>query len=243
MKNIARAIAASVAAAFLTVGLVAFAQDNAALRRNLESRLPTLGKIDEISKSPVPGLLEVRVGTDIYYSDAEGNFLITGQIIDTKAQKNLTEERVEKLSAIDFDSLPVKDAFTIVRGNGKRKMAVFQDPNCPYCKRFEKDVMKVDNVTIHMFLYPILGARSLEMSKQIWCSRDKDKVWENWMTKDQAIPGPGPASCDTSAITRNIEYGKKIRITGTPTIFFTDGTRVPGAVGAAQVEKLLAQAK
>jgi thiol:disulfide interchange protein DsbC len=240
MKLIWRALAA----ALLALGLAtAHAQDTAALRKTLETRLPTLGKIDEITKSPMAGLLEVRVGTDIYYTDADGNFLITGQIIDTKAQKNLTEERIDKLMSIDFDSLPLKDAFVMVRGNGKRKMAVFQDPNCPYCKRFEKDMLKVDNVTIYMFLYPILGPRSVEMSKQIWCAREKDKVWENWMTKDHAIPGPGPANCDTSVIARNLEYGKKIRISGTPTIFFTDGTRVPGAVGAAQVEKLLAQAK
>jgi thiol:disulfide interchange protein DsbC len=221
----------------------AHAQDNAALRRNLESRLPMMGKIDEVTKSPIPGLMEVRVGTDIYYSDPEGNYLISGNLIDTKSQKNLTEERQEKLLAVDFDALPFKDAFTVVRGNGKRKIAVFQDPNCPYCKRFEKDMLKVDNVTVYMFLYPILGPRSMDMSRQIWCSRDKDKAWENWMTKDQAVPGPGPANCDTSAITRNVDYGKKIRISGTPTIFFTDGTRVPGAIGAAEVEKLLAKAK
>ena len=240
MKFFGRALAA----ALLALGLAtALAQDTAALRKTLETRLPTLGKIDEINKSPIPGLLEIRVGTDIYYVDPEGNFLVNGQIIDTKLQKNLTEERVDKLMAVDFETLPLKDAFTIVRGNGKRRMAVFQDPNCPYCKRFEKDILKVDNITIYLFLYPILGPRSVEMSKQIWCSRDKDKTWENWMTKDQAIPGPGPANCDSSVITRNLDYGKKIRISGTPTIFFTDGTRVPGAVGAAQVEKFLAQAK
>ena len=242
MRKIGRAIAACV----LALGGFAaalHAQDSGALRKTLESRLPQLGKIDEISKSPMAGVLEVRVGTDIYYTDPEGNFLIQGQIIDTKAQRNLTEERTEKLLAVDFDSLPIKDAFTIVRGNGKRKMAVFQDPNCPYCKRFEKDMLKVDNVTVYMFLYPILGPNSADKARQIWCSRDKDKVWENWMTKDQAIPGPGPAVCDTGAIARNLEFGKKIRISGTPTIFFTDGTRVPGAVPAAQVEKLLAQAK
>ncbi|MBC5763191.1 DsbC family protein [Ramlibacter albus] len=237
-------IGRAIVAALFGLGLAtAFAQDYANLRKNLESRLPMMGKIDEITKSPVPGLLEVRVGTDIYYADPEGNYVISGNLIDTKSQKNLTEERQEKLLAVDFDALPFKDAFTVVRGNGKRRVAVFQDPNCPYCKRFEKDMLKVDNVTVYMFLYPILGPRSVEMSKQIWCSRDKDKVWENWMTKDQAIPGPGPANCDTTAITRNVDYGKKIRISGTPTIFFIDGTRVPGAIGAAEVEKLLAKAK
>src|SRR5438132_7051821 len=178
-------------AAVLALGAIALAAhaDEAAARKNLEARLPMLGKIDEVTKSPMAGLLEVRVGTDIYYTDGDGNFLINGQLIDTKAQKNLTEERIEKLLAVDFDSLPFKDAFTIVRGNGKRKIAVFQDPNCPYCKRFELDMQKVTNVTVYLFLYPILGPDSVEKSKQIWCSRDKDKVWENWMTKSQPIAG------------------------------------------------------
>jgi thiol:disulfide interchange protein DsbC len=183
------------------------------------------------------------VGTEIYYTDTDGNFLIHGSLIDTRAQKNLTEERVDKLMAVDFDSLPLKDAFTVVRGNGKRKMAVFQDPNCPYCKRFERDLQKVDNVTIYMFLYPILGPDSTEKARQIWCMRDKGKVWQDWMVNNQAIPGPGPANCDTAALTRNLEFGKKHKITGTPTLFFTDGTRVPGAVPAAEVEKMLAAAK
>ena len=241
--NIIRRIAATALLAAGALALVAAQADEATARKNLESRLPMLGKIDEISKTPMAGLWEVRVGSEIYYTDAEGNYLIHGNLIDTKAQKNLTEERQEKLNAVDFDSLPTKDAFVVVRGNGKRKIAVFQDPNCPYCKRFEKDLQKVDNVTIYMYLYPILGENSVEKSKQIWCSRDKGKVWQDWMVKDQPIPGPGPASCDTSAIARNLEFGKKIRISGTPTLFFADGTRVPGAIPAAQVEKLLAQAK
>jgi len=232
--------------AALALGLVAtaLAQDTGAVaRKNLESRIPQLGKIDEIGKTPMPGLLEVRVGSEIYYTDPEGNFLIHGQLIDAKAQKNLTEERVDKLMAIDFDTLPLKDAFTVVRGNGKRRMAVFQDPNCPYCKRFERDLQKVDNVTIYMFLYPILGNDSTEKAKAIWCMRDKGKVWHDWMVNNQAIPGPGPASCDTTALTRNIEFGKKHKITGTPTLFFADGTRVPGAIAATEVEKMLTAAK
>ena len=130
----------------------AFAQE-AQIRKNLAERLPALSKIDEISKTPMNGLYEIRVNdSDIFYTDAEGNFLLQGNLIDTRAKRNLTEERVEKLSAIDFDALPLKDAFTQVRGNGKRKMAVFEDPNCGYCKRFERDLQKVNDVTIHTFL-------------------------------------------------------------------------------------------
>ena len=138
----------------LAAAFVPATAQEAAIRKNLTERLPQLPSIDEVSKTPMAGLYEVRVnGTDILYTDAEGNYLIQGSMIDTRARRNLTEERVEKLSAIAFDALPVKDAFTIVRGNGKRKLAVFEDPNCGYCKRFERDLQKVDNVTIHMFLY------------------------------------------------------------------------------------------
>lgn len=217
-----------------------FAQENA-IRKNLAERLPNLPKIDEVSKSPMPGLFEVRVnGSDIFYTDADGNFLIQGNLIDTKNRRNLTEERVEKLTAVDFDALPLKDAFTIVRGNGKRKVAVFEDPNCGYCKRFERDLQKVDNVTIHMFLYPILGADSTSKSQNIWCSKDKAKAFLDWMVKDAT---PANATCDVSALQRNVEFGKKYRITGTPTLIFADGNRVPGAIPAAQVEKFLAEAK
>ena len=218
----------------------ALAQETA-IRRNLAERLPAFAKIDEISKTPMNGLYEVRVNeSDIFYTDAEGNFLIQGNLIDTKAKRNLTEERVEKLNAIDFGALPIKDAFTIVRGNGKRKMAVFEDPNCGYCKRFERDLQKVSDVTIHMFLYPILSPDSTDKSKNIWCAKDRAKTWQDVMVRDAAVP---KASCDTAAIERNVDFGRKHKITGTPTVFFADGSRVPGAISSQQVEKLLAEAK
>ncbi|NMM21620.1 MAG: DsbC family protein [Rhodoferax sp.] len=213
----------------------------ATIRKNLGERIPQLKKIDEVTKSPMPGLFEIRVnGTDIFYTDAEGNYLVQGNLIDTKQRRNLTEERIDKLTAINFESLPIKDAFTIVRGNGKRKLAVFEDPNCGYCKRFEHDLQKVDNVTIHMFLYPILSADSTEKSKHIWCAKDKAKSWQDWMVRDQL---PKAASCDSAAIERNVELGRKYKITGTPTLVFVDGTRVPGAISTAQVEKHLTDAK
>ena len=226
--------------AALVTATCALAQE-AAIRKNLAERIPQLQKIDEVSKSAMPGLFEIRVnGTEIYYTDSEGNFLLQGNLIDTRQRRNLTEERVDKLTAISFDALPLKDAFTIVRGTGKRKLAVFEDPNCGYCKRFERDLQKVDNVTIHMFLYPILSADSNEKSKNIWCTKDRAKAWQDWMVRDKAA---ATASCDISAIERNVEIGRKHKITGTPTLIFADGTRVPGAITAAQVEKYLTDAK
>lgn len=220
----------------------AWAQE-AAIRKNLAERMPAFAKIDEVSKTPMNGLYEVRVNdNDIFYTDADGSFLIQGNLFDTKAKRNLTEERVNKLGAIDFSALPLKDAFTIVRGNGKRKMAVFEDPNCGYCKRFERDLQKVTNVTIHMFLYPILSPDSTDKSRAVWCARDQGKAWQDLMVRDQP-QGQTKAMCDTTAVDRNIEFGRKYKITGTPTVFFADGSRVPGAIPAAQVEKMLAEAK
>ena len=222
------------------LSLSAFAQE-ATIRKNLAERLPKLPAIDEITKTPMPGLYEVRINhSDIFYTDEKGDFLIQGSLIDTKAQQDLTEQRVEKLTAIAFKDLPLKDAFTIVRGDGKRKMAVFEDPNCGYCKRFERDLLKIDNVTVHVLLYPILSADSGEKSRNIWCAKDKGKTFIDWMVNDVTPPA---AKCDAAAVARNFEFGKKARITGTPTIIFADGSRVPGAIGADRVEKLLSEAK
>ena len=227
-------------AATLALGLSAVAQE-AVIRKNLGERYPQLTKIDEVTPSPMAGVYEIRVnGTEILYTDVKGNYLIQGSLIDTKQHRDLTEERVSKLTAINFDSLPVKDAFTIVRGDGSRKLAVFEDPNCGYCKKFERDLQSVDNVTIHMFLYPILSPDSTEKSKNIWCAKDKVKAWQDWMVRDQA---PATATCDSAAITRNIDAGRKYKITGTPTLIFANGARVPGAIGAAEVEKHLTTAK
>ena len=234
MKSLA---ATAVALAFFAAAGAHAGPQEDKIRKNLTERVPQMGKIDEVTKTPMPGLFEVRVGSDIYYSDAEGNWLLHGTLIDTRQQRNLTQEREDKLLAIPFDSLPLKDAFVIVRGNGKRKMAVFEDPNCPYCKSFERDLQKVNDVTIYMFLYPILGPDSTQKSKNIWCAKDPKDAWMDFMLRSKA---PAQASCDTSAIERNVAFGRKHKITGTPTMILADGSRVPGAVSAADVEKLLA---
>ena len=231
-------------AAIVTLGLVlgnAWAQgQEATIRKNLSERIPQIPKIEEISRTPMAGLFEVRLSTnEIYYSDAEGNFLIQGSLIDTKSRRNITEEREAKLSAIDFNTLPLKDAITLVRGNGKRKLAVFEDPNCGYCKRFERDLAKIDNVTVYLFLMPVLGPNSVEKSRNVWCAKDPGAAWTNLMQKDTQ---PATAQCNTAAIERNIEFGRKHKITGTPTLIAQDGSRVPGAINTAQIEKLLADA-
>ena len=227
-----------VTAVLALAGASTFAQE-AAIRKNLGSRLPEFQKIDEVTKTEMPGIFEVRVDNDLFYTDASGSYLIQGHMIDVKERRNVTAERMEKITAIAFDSLPTKDAFTIVRGNGKRKIAVFEDPNCGYCKRFERDLQNVDNVTVYLFLYPILSPDSAEKSRNIWCAKDKATTWHDFMLRDKA---PNTASCDTSALQRNLAFGKKYKITGTPTLIFANGARAPGAISAQDVEKRLAEA-
>jgi len=219
-----------------------FAQgEEAFIRKTLKERMPHIRPIDEIKRTPMPGLFELRVdGSEIYYTDASANFLIQGHLIDTKNQRDLTEERIQKIMAVDFKSLPFKDAIVIVRGKGERKMAMFEDPNCGYCKRFERELQNIDNVTVYLFLYPILGKDSVDKSKAIWCSKDQSKAWQDLMLRDQA---PNPTGCDTAALKRNVDFGQKQRINGTPTTIFADGSRISGAVEMAQIEKLLSPAK
>ena len=225
------------AAAVLALGLSAQAQE-AAIRKTLAERIPQLGKIDEVNSTAMQGLYEVRIGTDVFYTDAKGNYLIQGELIDTKARRNLTEDRINKLTAVDFSALPLQDAFTIVRGDGKRKVAIFEDPNCGYCKRFERDLQNVDNITVYLFLYPILSPDSAEKSRNIWCAKDRVTAWQDLMVREKV---PAAASCDTAAIQRNLAFGRKHKITGTPTLIFANGTRVPGAIGAQEVEKRFAE--
>lgn len=227
------------AALSLALALAApvFAQD-AVIRKNLAERLPNFPKIDEITKSPIPGLFEVRIGNEIFYTDEQGNHIIDGSLIDTRTRANLTQERIDKLTAIDFAKLPFKDAIVWKSGTGERKMAVFADPNCGYCKRFERDLTEVKNVTVYTFLYPILGADSLEKSKNIWCAKDRTAAWRDWMLEGSA-PAKAMGQCDTAALQRNAEFGRKYRINGTPGIVFEDGKRAPGAMSTAQIEQQL----
>ncbi|MCX7144077.1 MAG: DsbC family protein [Proteobacteria bacterium] len=208
----------------------------AIIKRTLEGRFGGV-KVDAVAKTPYLGLYEVRMESEIIYTDEKMNYIFSGNIIDGKNMQNLTEKRLRDLSSIKWGDLPLDTAVKTVRGTGKRMVAVFSDPNCPYCKRFEKDLAKVDNITIYTFLYPILSQDSLDKTKGVWCSADKSKAWNDLMLNGTV---PATARCDTP-IERTLELGRKYRVTGTPTLFFTNGERVPGAVPAEQVEKLLAE--
>lgn len=228
----------------LLLGFVgAAAADEAAIRKNLTERLPNFPPIDEVSKTAIPGIYELRMGTDILYTDEQGNHVFQGNLIDTKTRSNLTESRVAKLTQIDFASLPLKDAILIKQGSGARKIAVFGDPNCGYCKRLERDLVALKDVSIYTFLYPILGPDSNTKSRDIWCSRDRAKAWRSWMVDGNA-PSKAAGPCDTAALERNVALGERHRVSGTPAIVFEDGTRAPGALPAEQIEnRLLAAAK
>ncbi len=234
MNRPLRVLSALVLAACITPFVHA---DEAAIRKNIGERIPQFPKIDEITKTAIPGLYELRIGTDLYYSDEQGNYLIEGQLVDTKSRVNLTEERIAKLTAIDFKTLPLKDAMVWKQGTGERKLVVFADPNCGYCKKFERDLQNVKDITVYTFLYPILGGDSPEKAKQIWCAKDNIKTWRDWMIKGTPI-GESPA-CDTSALERNLALGRKHRVTGTPGLVYEDGRIQPGAVGAEAIERQL----
>jgi len=236
LTAVAAVLCTALSAVLTSVASAQVPQD-AAIRKALAQRMPNV-KIDEVRAAPVPGLFEIRVGNDIRYTDAEGKYLVEGEIYDLAAKRNLTEERVSKLSAIDFASLPLKDAVVWKTGNGARKIAVFADPNCGYCKRFEKELSNVKDLTVYTFLIPILGGDSPDKANAIWCAKDPSAAWRSWMV-DGVAPPRLLGACASSPIERNVELSRRHRVNGTPAIVFEDGTRVPGMLNAAQLERQL----
>ncbi|MEJ5998994.1 DsbC family protein [Paucibacter soli] len=217
--------------------------NEAVIRKSLGERLAGALKIDEVKPTPMPGLWEIRIGNEIRYTDSTGQYLIEGELLDLKARRNLTEERVAKLTAIDFANLPLKDAIVWKTGSGKRRIAVFADPNCGYCKRFERSLQDVKDLTVYTFVIPILGGDSPEKSRAVWCAKDQTAAWRSWMLEGTPLPKTGAEACDASAIDRNLAFSRKHHVTGTPAVIFEDGTRAPGALSAEQVERRLQSIK
>jgi thiol:disulfide interchange protein DsbC len=230
------------ASLLLMFGAVAHGQAPAvdpAQKKNLETRLNAT--IDTITRMPLSGLYEVRIGDDIFYTDATGNFIVVGNVIDLRSRENLTRKRVDaikqaSLPVFKYADLPLDAAVKIVKGNGKRQVAIFEDPNCGYCKKLEKSLHDIGDVTIYVFLYPVLGPDSLARSKQVWCSPNRAKAWNDWMQNNTAPTGEG--ACATP-LDKTLEIGKKLKVEGTPTLFFPNNKRVEGAVDSAELEKLL----
>ena len=208
----------------------------------LEKRLKELypgTQVTDVGESALPGLYEVVMGRNIAYTDASGRYFLFGHLFDMTAQRDLTAERKDQLQRIDFGALPLGDAIKTVRGNGSRVLAVFSDPDCPYCRSLEPELAKVNDVTIYTFLMPLTQLHPNARAKAIavWCAADRVQGWAQLMLRGETI---APRTC-AHPVDRNIALGERLQINGTPTSIASDGRVMPGAASAAQIEAWLAK--
>jgi len=226
--------------AMLAVLAASAAADEGAVRRLIQSRAGSDARIESIERVPGSSLYEVTVrgpnGPQLFYADERARVIVVGQVLDGRTGLNLTEERLRKLNAIDWATLPFGDAITTKRGNGRRKITVFSDPNCPYCKRFEKDLAKLDDITVHILLYPVIRAESLPLTKSVWCSSDRAKAWNDLMLRD--IQPTASPDCDTP-VERLVALGRKLGANTTPTWFVETGERYSGAIPLEDTRRIL----
>lgn len=227
--------------AFALLGAAAAALgDEASVRRMLESGLGGAGQIESVRKAPFAGLYEVVLrasdGRRIYYVDGEASVIIAGQIFDAKSGRNLTEERQRELNRVRWESLPLQWAITSVRGSGRRKIAILSDPNCPFCKRFEEDLAKLDDITVHILPYAVIKPESVRQAKAVWCSKDRVKAWNDLMFR--RIEPKASTGCD-NPIEKLIEFGRRIGANSTPTWFLETGERYSGALPIEETRRLL----
>lgn len=220
----------------LSVSVATLAHADPAVKKAFEARYPDV-KVENITKAAFGNLFEIYAGGDIIYTDDKVTFLIIGTMVDAKTRENITDARLRKLTAIKFSELPTEQAIKTVIGNGSRKLAVFSDPYCGYCKRFEPDILGLKDVTIYTFLYPIIRSESIPVSKKVWCSKDRVKAWQDLM-----IRNIDPTAGDTckNPIDDVVSLGRRLRVTGTPTTFFEDGERVAGALTRDVIENKFA---
>jgi thiol:disulfide interchange protein DsbC len=208
------------------------------IRRSIEPKLNG-AKIEGVQASPIPGLFEVRFrtsqGVQILYSDPKGDNILQGEIYDTKTGRNLTDERIGKLSAIKFDTLPLDRAIKIVRGNGRRVAAMFSDPYCPACQTFEQTLQQVEDMTLYVFMFPVIRPERIDDSKAVWCSSDRAKAWLDLALRRKA---PAPATCD-NPVESIVALGQTIGVRATPTLFFENGERQQGGMSAGDLRARL----
>ncbi|ASU37391.1 thiol:disulfide interchange protein [Herbaspirillum sp. meg3] len=234
------ALSAVVAAAGLflaCVGGSACAADTteANIKKLIEPRLGEGAKVESVTKTPYSGLYEVQVDGDVIYTDAKAQYLFIGRVVDSQTYRDLTKEKIQAINKVKFSDLPLDLAIKTVKGNGKRFIAVFEDPNCGYCKRFQKTLQDVDNVTVYTFQYNILAQDSIEKSRNIWCAANPSKAWSDWMMNGKEASA-APVSCNAPH-EQVLALGQKMKVTGTPTIIFADGSRIPGAIDAKTLEQ------
>jgi thiol:disulfide interchange protein DsbC len=230
-----------IAATLLTVAQFALA-DEASLKKALEVAYPKF-KIESVIKTPYAGLYEVFMGGQIIYTDEKLTFLIAeGRLVDPKTKKDVTGERLEELTKVDFNSLPLDQAIKVVKGNGSRKLVVFSDVDCPYCKRLEqKELSNISDVTVYTFLYPIeqLHPDAAAKSKSIWCANNRVKAWQDWIFNNQ-LPTT-TANCEVP-LEKVGDLARKVGVTSTPTLIFADGRRMLGAQPYKEIERYLSVA-
>ena len=214
--------------------------DEASVKKLFDERIPEL-PVQQVKKAPMPGWYEVYSSNKIFYVDERADFVLVGSVIDTKTKQNLTEERIRDLMRVKFDALPFEDAIKIVKGDGSRKLAVFEDPDCPFCKQVEANIAQLNNYTLYVFLYPIeqLHADAVNKSKKVWCAKDRSKAWLDLMLKNQVPQNKGDCA---NPVARNIDLAAQLRISGTPAVIFEDGRLIPGAIPKEQIEKLMTEA-
>ncbi len=204
------------------------------VRERVAKKIP--GKVNSVKKLPF-GMFEVVIDSEIVYVDENADYLLTGHLYDTRTQEDLTSKRSEEVLRVDFSSLPLQLTFKIVRGDGSRPVAIFEDPNCPYCKRLEHDIRTLDNTTIYVFLYPILSDDSVSKSNQVWCSKDPASAWAKLMLDGQ-LPEKAAEGCKTP-INDVLALGHRLNVVGTPTLVFADGRRAPGMIPLDRVEQMM----
>lgn len=207
------------------------------IKRTLEERYPRITIVD-VEPSAVPGIYEVFTGRTIVYTDRTADHLFVGRLIETKSNRDLSAERLDVYNGIDFEKLPFERAIKVVKGNGSRKLAIFEDPNCPYCQRLEKELSTMTDLTVYVFLYPLeeVHPGATARAHTIWCSPDRSAAWTNWMVDRKDPPG-GP--CSSDPISQNEDLGQTLRINTTPTLFFPDGHRIPGLPALARLQQAL----
>lgn len=224
---------------FLAAAFAAAASaDEASVKRGVEGRFGGV-KVSSVAKAPFAGLYEVVVGDTIFYTDEKVNFVFRGEIIDARSQQNLTEERQRKLSTISFGDLPLELAIKQVRGTGKRVVAIFADPFCPYCKNLDRALMREDDITIYTFLYPILRAESPDKARAIWCAPDRTKAYYDFMLNGREPPVSGGCK---APVEKWLALGQKFGVRATPTSFATNGQRILGA-RSEELVKLISEVK
>ncbi|AAZ98284.1 thiol:disulfide interchange protein DsbC [Thiobacillus denitrificans ATCC 25259] len=212
--------------------------DEKLIRKTLAQQFPG-AKVSSVKPTPYSGLFEVYLDGQLVYVDAKAKYVFAGDVIDLKNRTNLTQARLNQLQAVSWDVFPLNNALKTVKGNGARKLVLFSDVDCPYCRKFEAELTKVDNITVYTFLYPIAGLhpKAVQTSKQIWCAPDRNKAWDAYITRGTVPDNDGKCANPVDA---TIALGNRLKVNGTPTLFFANGVRVPGMVPAAQLERLLA---